>query len=301
MREIVKCFDAKSRSAAIMNLLQTLELVRSKEKENGKLLENALLLKRYYDRKCLSLLSGSESYYMPALNAKARIKWTTTFIREMYQHFDLGKGDEGPSVPVFLVTIADKAHLTTAQFPNGNFQTIRQKLSGALQGLHYVGMIEPGYYNVIYDENGDEIKDIVSWHGHFLVWGAGRRKLESWRRKILPRLQRVIPRRCAVHIKQILPEQFGHRLWYINKSPRTEYSVGKRSEPNSVTRLPRYKQNKRELRPGHRVKLFQVLRDVTLPELATAGGEGTVLLRKIKYEALREYCRRNGSRKDRRL
>jgi hypothetical protein len=39
--------------------------------------------------------------------------------------------------------------------------------------------------------------------------------------------------------------------------------------------------------------LFQMLRDVTLPELAMAGRDGRELLRKIKYEALRENRRKN--------
>jgi len=34
------------------------------------------------------------------------------------------------------------------------------------------------------------------------------------------------------------------------------------------------------------------MRDMLLPELAMAGGEGRELLRKIKYEALREYRRK---------
>jgi hypothetical protein len=37
-----------------------------------------------------------------------------------------------------------------------------------------------------------------------------------------------------------------------------------------------------------RVKLFQLLCDMRLPGLAT-GGEGWELLRRIKYEALREF------------
>lgn len=156
-------------------------------------------------------------------------------------------------------------------------------------------MIEPGFYNAIYDENDRIKRNVVSWHGHFIVWGISRKKLLRWRAKIGSRIAPIMPNMCAVHIKAIPRAQFGRQLWYINKSPREEYSVGKRGMLNHHG-LPRYKQNSRPLRPGHRMKLFQMLRDVILPELAMAGGEGQELMRKIKYQALRDCRRRN--RKD---
>jgi hypothetical protein len=99
-----------------------------------------------------------------------------------------------------------------------------------------------------------------------------------------------MPGLCAVHPKTIKPDQFGHRLWYINKSPRREYSIGKRREPDG-NGLPRYKRNSRRLRPGHRVELFHLMRDMRLSELAMAGGAGRELLRQIKYQALRDHRR----------
>ena len=279
-----------------MCLLDALKVLHQHERESDSRLSAALSITRYYSPSSRELLRNLEVWYLPAINAKARMKWTTVFITEMYRYFDLDEQDEGPDVPIFLVTIADKRHLTSARAQNIDFPAIQRKLSGVMQGLHYVGMIEPAYYNCLYDERGHQVTDIVSWHGHFLVWETNRPKLETWRRKILSRIQRVIPHRCAIHIKRIPCDQLGHRLWYVNKSPRTEYSVGRRSKSDIVTGLPRYKQNKRELRPGHRVSLFHLLRNVTLPQLAMAGGEGSELLRKIKYEARRDYRRRNSRR-----
>jgi hypothetical protein len=101
----------------------------------------------------------------------------------------------------------------------------------------------------------------------------------------------VSPGPCAIHQKKVEPSHFCYKLWYINKSPCKEYSVGKRSEPDE-NGMPRYKQNSRPLRPGHRVKLFYLMRNMRLPELAIAGGDGRELLRTIKYEALGEYRRK---------
>jgi hypothetical protein len=99
---------------------------------------------------------------------------------------------------------------------------------------------------------------------------------------------------CAVHKKRIPPEQFGYKLWYILKAPRKEYSIGQRRECDKKTATAKFKQNSRSLRPGNRLKLFNLMRDMYLDKLAMSGGEGSKLLRRIKYEALREYRIKNG-------
>jgi hypothetical protein len=45
---------------------------------------------------------------------------------------------------------------------------------------------------------------------------------------------------------------------------------------------------------GHRVKVFYLMRDIYLDQLAMADGEGCKLLQTIKCEAMREYRRKNG-------
>jgi hypothetical protein len=161
-------------------------------------------------------------------------------------------------------------------------------------GLSYIGMIEPGYYNVVYDEFENQQKNVVSWHGHFLVWGVSKEGLANHLAKITPRFTPIMPGLCAVHKKRIPPEQFGYKLWYILKAPRKEYSIGRRRDCNQKTGAAKFKQNSRDLRPGNRVKLFHLMRDMYLDNLAMAGGEGSELLRRIKYEALREYRTKNG-------
>jgi hypothetical protein len=274
-----------------MTLDETLTLLRSKENESGRLLENALWLKRHRQNSNLEIFQGSSVFYLPAVNSKARIKWGGVFIQQLFDFFGIADDDHGPIEPIFLVTLADKSHLTTAQPQPINLTAIKRKLGSALNGLSYIGMIEPGYYNVIYDKLGVPQKNLVSWHGHLLVWGISQKKLLRWKRKVEHRLIRAVPHLSAVHIKRNPADQFGQRIWYINKSPRTEYSIGKRGKPDR-NGLPRYKQNSRKLRPGHRVQLFYLMHDMHLPELAMAGGEGRKLLAGIKYDALRDYRRK---------
>ncbi len=274
-----------------MTLDETLNLLRIKEKETGRLLEDALWLKRHRQNSNLEILQGSSVFYLPAVNSKARIKWGSIFVKRIFEFFGIADDDHSPTEPIFLVTLADKSHLTTAQPQPINLNSIKRKMGSALSGLSYIGMIEPGYYNVIYDDFGNQQKNVVSWHGHFLVWDIKQRDLVRHLARVKSRFRPIVPGLCAVHQKTIKPDQFGHRLWYISKSPRREYSIGKRSKPNKNGE-PRYKQNCRQLRAGHRVQLFYLMRDMRLPELAMAGGKGRKLLARIKYDALRDYRRK---------
>jgi hypothetical protein len=277
-----------------MNLSQTLRLVSEKEKANGTLLNVALSLKRYRESADVDLLRGSDAFYLPAVNIKARIKWGRVFIEEIFEFFNITEDEHGPHEPIFLVTIADKSHLTTDQPRQINLGRIKRKLQCGLKGLSYVGMIEPGYYNTIYDQVGEKQKNVISWHGHCLVWGISKKRLARHLEGIKPRFTPIMPGLCAVHQKTIEPDQFGYKLWYLVKSPCTEYAIGKRRKPDKKTGAVRFKQNSRDIRPGNRVKLFHLMRGIYLDQLAMAGGQGRKLLTKIKYDALRDYRARNG-------
>jgi hypothetical protein len=277
-----------------MNLNQTLDLLRKKEKENDYFLRAALSLKRYRRRINCEILRTCDASCLPTITAKARIMWGRIFIQEIYRFFNLTDDENGPHEQSFFVTLADKLHVTTCQPQRINLQRIKRKLSANLRGLNYIGMIEPGYYNNIYDQSGGQQKDVVSWHGHFLVWDVTGKELAKHLAGIKSRFTPISPNRRAVHKIKIEPDQFGYKLWYMIKAPRREYSIGKRKNGNGKAGAPRFKQNSRDLRPGHRVKLFNLMRDMYLDRLAMAGGVGRHLLRNIKYEALRGYRRRNG-------
>jgi hypothetical protein len=277
-----------------MTLSETLTLLRTKEKKYASLVNLALSLKRYHDNMDIQILRPPDSFYLPAVNSKARIKWGAVFIQNIFNFFGIADDENGPIEPVFLVTIADKSHVTTDQPRQINLVRITRKLGAGLSGLSYIGMIEPGYYNVIYDELGNQRKNVVSWHGHFLVWGITNHQLAKHLKGIKSRVTPIMPGLCAVHKKIIPRDQFGYKLCYIIKSPCKEYSIGQRRERDERTGAVKLKQNSRKIRPRTRVKLFHLMRDMYLDKLAMAGGEGRELLRRIKYEALREYQIKNG-------
>jgi hypothetical protein len=98
------------------------------------------------------------------------------FIQETF-NFGLADDENGLNKSFLLVTIADKSHVTTDHPQPLNLSRMKRRLGAGLMGLSYIGMIEPGYYNVIYDEFGNQWKNVVSWHGHLLVWGVTEEQL----------------------------------------------------------------------------------------------------------------------------
>jgi hypothetical protein len=111
-----------------MTLHEILRLLRIKERESGYLLENALSLKRYREKSNIQILRPSEVFYLLAVNSKARIKWGAVFIQEIFQFFGITVDEDGPDEPMFLITIADKSHVTTDQPQQINLQRIKRKL-----------------------------------------------------------------------------------------------------------------------------------------------------------------------------
>jgi hypothetical protein len=92
-----------------MVLSNTLELLRAKEHANEKLLAKVLSTKRHYHHSNLAILRGAEAYYLPAVNKKARIKWGSIFIRQIFHFFKMSDDKTYPHVAVYLVTLADRA------------------------------------------------------------------------------------------------------------------------------------------------------------------------------------------------
>ena len=72
------------------------------------MLKDAMSLKRNGVQSNFQIYRNSDAFSLLAVNSKARIKWGTVFIREMFDFFGMGSDKDGPTDPLFLVTIADK-------------------------------------------------------------------------------------------------------------------------------------------------------------------------------------------------
>jgi hypothetical protein len=195
--------------------------------------------------------------------------------------------------------VADKSLITTAEPQQIDIELFKRQLGGRLGGLTYIGMIEPAFYYNAFDTMGQQTPALVSWHGHFLVWGISRKRLSRTIKKLNSKLEAVMPNFAAAHWKRVERGKFGKKICYVAKSPCKEYSVGKYPEPKQNGDL-HYKHNRRDIRPGTRVKLFLLMQSLYLDQLTMAGGEGVEILKRIKSSGLKNYRRQHGWRERRR-
>ncbi len=279
-----------------MNLSETLKYFRRQEKQAGALLLEAVCRGNTKNNHMHQMLICANPLYLVAVNTRARINWGTLLIRELFGYFKIPDTDSDPEIPIFLVTLADKSLITSTQPQKIDIEQFKRKLAARMRGLNYVGMIEPAYYYNAFDATGQKTSPLVSWHGHFLVWGISRRRLSRTIKKLNVKLAAVMPEFAAAHWKQVESGKLGQKICYLAKSPRKEYSVGRYTKLKENGE-PHYKHNSREIRPGTRVKLFHLLRHMYLDRLAMAGGDGVKILQRIKFGALRGYVRHSWSKR----
>ncbi len=133
---------------------------------------------------------------------------------------------------------------------------------------------------------------MVSWHLHVICWGVSRSEIKD-------RIQRLndtavylpiadgLP---AAHQKRIPRGQLADKFRYLLKAPRKAYRLYRVEcvTPDGEI-VWQFRQRTSELRPGERLTLLRLMKDMYVDRLAVAGGEGTAILRRVKRRALRDY------------
>jgi hypothetical protein len=225
-----------------------------------------------------------------ALNPQSRIIWGHAFIQHFADYHGLCQDNLIPNQKLTWVTLADISCVTTDKPQELDFDKFKRRYRPALKGLNFIGMIEPGYYVNIAQGSRFAGTRMVSWHLHAIAWGEDPREIQ---RRFLAlnhsgKYRAIYEGVVALHAVRLAPNQIPIKLRYILKAPRKAYTIGKHTKTVDGKGHFKFIQNKRNLRPGERIKLLLLMNDLYLNQLAMAGGEGADLLRRIKYEALRE-------------
>jgi hypothetical protein len=201
-------------------------------------------------------------------------------------YFDIDDGHLHPNEPVYLITLVDRSCSTTPNDTSVNLDFVKAQLQHGLKGLSYIGMIEPAYYVHIVNGTYVQTKRLVSWHLHAVAWGKNKREMS----RLISRLNRMTQHYRPIanglvgaHARIITKNELPQTLAYILKSPTHSYRIANwwRLAKDGKRRYG-FKQNKGKLRPGERVTLFHLMKNMRLDELAMAGGEGVRLLRRAK-------------------
>jgi hypothetical protein len=236
-------------------------------------------------------LINSNPDYLSAVNPSARITWGKLVCEELSDHFHLGRHKPEPDQPIFLVTLCDLRCCTSHQENNVEISRFIRILRRGLRGLSYLGMLEPAYYVNVCEGTHVHGKRMVSWHLHLIAWGESRKKLE----KRIERLNREIllpiaDGLAAAHRKRISKGKLASKIAYVLKAPKKAYRLFKREFMTSDGEvIYKFKQKKNDFRPGERLSVFRLMQEMYLDQLAVAGGEGAVILRRLKRRALSEF------------
>jgi hypothetical protein len=118
-----------------MILTETLKVLRMKEMETGHLLKDALSLQRSCVSSNFHFLRNSDAFPLLTVNSKARIKWGTVFVEEMFDFFKIADDENGPTDPLFLVTIADKFHFNHGSAAANQFIANQTQTRSGINGL----------------------------------------------------------------------------------------------------------------------------------------------------------------------
>jgi hypothetical protein len=244
-------------------------------------------------------LTSCSALDLCCVNHFARIRWSKAFCKEIEDFFGLDDQNTYPDQPLFFVTLTDVSCTTNHDASLIEISKFKGKLQAGLRGLNYVGMVEPGLYVNVEPGTVWTNKKAVSWHLHAICWGENRRQIkkrfarlnrEGWYVSLLASQrgadQKEIVDRC-------LPKNpectfLADKLRYLMKSPKNAYRIYKteRMTPDGEL-VPCFRQRKSELRKGDRITLFHLMKNLHFAELAAAGGEGTVIMRRIKRRAVR--------------
>jgi hypothetical protein len=268
--------------------------LRRQELVSGSKLESAIEESRQLslDQRLQALqLLNADPRWLNAVSPQARIRWGEMVCEEFSNHFHLGPGNPEPDQRVFLVTLCDRRCCTSHQEKEIDISWFSRILRRGLRGLSYLGMIEPAYYVNVCPGTHVHGKRLVSWHLHMIAWGESRKKMQNRidrlnKQKILLPIADDL---AAAHQKCISKGKLASKIAYILKAPKKAYRLYKWEtiSPDGEI-IPKFKQWKDDLRPGERLTVFRLMKDLYLDQLAVAGGEGADILRRMKRRVLRE-------------
>lgn len=243
------------------------------------------------------LLNPGPGRALVAVNKYDRLRWGRALCQEFADHFNLDKRHPYPAGErLFFVTLADRGCFTSADDREVDVAGFIKHLRPGLQGLSYIGMLEPAYYVNIVPTAFFSEKRALFWHLHAICWGETATQL---RKRIAElnksnRYRPIADGIPAAHHKRIPRKckpiyHLAVKFEYMLKSPRKAYRLYQADrETVDGNRIAAFKQKKARLRPGERVTLFHQLKDQYLDRLALAGGEGVDILRRAKRQALRD-------------
>jgi hypothetical protein len=232
------------------------------------------------------LVRGQHDLYLRAVNHQSRLIWGKAISRQLARHLCASKS-LNQNQPVFFVTLCDISCATAVENTKPNVKKYIAHLRVGLRGLSYFAAIEPAYYTNLQQGSRIENKKCVFWHVHALVWGISEIELDR-------HVANLNESECYYAVAENLPGvdcrlikrgDLAQMVGYCVKPPANSYRLSRIDTKWHGIPIYKFIQSKSPLRPGERIRLFHAMKNLCLPDLAFAGGEGTALLAAAKSDA----------------
>jgi hypothetical protein len=236
-----------------------------------------------HDRRRIEQLNTE---HLSAVNHQSRLTWGEATSQQLAGYFCF-PGSVDHNQPVFFITLCDVGCATSVNNTNPDLARFKSHLRAGLRGLSYFGAVEPAYYTNVQKGARVKRKRCVFWHLHAQVWGITAQEFDQLVAKLeasgrYRAIAETLPGAHGVEIQQgDLPTMTG----YIFKPPANSYRLSRLRFKHRGVPVVYFKQGKSPLRPGERVRLFLMMKDLCLDELALAGGDGVALLASAKKAA----------------
>lgn len=186
--------------------------------------------------------------------------------------------------PLYLVTVIDRRQIIdpdlelNSRKENPTWEAMRSAYRAHLRGFDYVGMLDAALF--VSAQRAFMKNRLVCVHLHALVWNTDEAALEAAGVRVQRVIRPLFSYTHAFDFRPVNASDFLQVAWYVYKTPRKQYQVHYRE-------THRWRQYKRDINGVNSVRLYQIMRDVTLDQLALADGEGIRVLKKVLRDVQR--------------
>ncbi len=242
--------------------------------------------KHLFDDALKERLQDRSAHQLPAVNARARIKFATGMLASF-----LTAVDEKHQKFRFVTFSPRDFAVPLSQAADFDHELVRDWAMHRLAGYHFVGMVEAAFYTNANAIPG-VVEPMVSWHAHAVVWGDRLHVLDARCEALNLKFAALLPGKTAARSDVRTRKTAKERMIYMSKGPVQDYRVFAKKrevvdpETGEIKAVASREFGQKEwmLKPGNAVKIFKVMGDRTIPDLAFSGGDGdAVLARAIEH------------------
>ena len=230
-------------------------------------------------------LERSQSKYLYAINHYSRIAM-------MEQLVDVvGDSLEIDHEQFWFLTFTPKRYAIQLRFADQFKPADLKKMIGQyMQGLHYIGMVEPAFYPR--NSSGNPTSDhIVHFHAHLLAWGGTKLDMDGITTKYNGKHRSIVPGRPAFDARPAEKSHIVKILAYMTKSPRCAYTCYNpdvvKFDKETGEIIDVYRQKKRILEKREAAELALCIQDFTLDGLLLGGGDGAKIITEARKRMLK--------------